>query len=262
MEVRHVMTGDGCRIAWRADGPESAPLLVLSNSLGIDMGMWAPQMAGWARHFRVVRYDQRGHGRSDVPPGAYGLDRLGRDVIELLDALGIEAAHFCGLSLGGMVGQWLGIHAGHRLRRLILADTSSHMGPPSAWNERIDLVRAEGMAPLAQASVERWFTADFAARAPEAVAPIREMLLRTDPTGYAGCCAAIRDMDLRRTARLIEVPALVIGGAQDSATPPPHSEALARTIPGALLAMLDAAHLANVERAAEFEALVADFLGA
>lgn len=251
-DVQFFTTGDGCRIAWRYDGPEGAPLLVLSNSLGTDMGMWEPQIAAFSARFRVLRYDQRGHGRSDSPTGSYAMDRLGRDLLELLDSVGIDSVHFCGLSLGGMVGQWLGIRAPERLNRLILANTSSFMGPPSAWDGRIDLVGREGMAPLAQASVDRWFTAAFAASSPQAIAPIGAMLQATSPTGYAGSCAAIRDMDMRRVARLIATPTLVIGGKHDPATPPPHSDALARTIPGAKLVMLEAAHLSNVELPEEF----------
>ncbi|GLS99406.1 3-oxoadipate enol-lactonase [Sphingobium jiangsuense] len=260
METQYITTGDGCRIACRFDGPKDAPLLLLSNSLGTDSGMWEPQMAAWARAFRVLRYDQRGHGASDAPAGAYSMDRLGRDAVELLDALGIGRAHFCGLSLGGMVGQWLAVHAPERIDRLVLANTSAHMGPPSAWQGRIEGVLRDGMAPLAEASIARWFTPDFPALAPQAVEPIRAMLLATDPAGYAGCCAAIRDMDQRRTVALIDRPTLVIGGALDPATPPPHSEALAQGIEGAALLMLDAAHLSNVERPDAFARAVLDFL--
>lgn len=260
MERQFITTGDGCRIACRFDGPEGAPVLLLSNSLGTDMDMWAPQMAAWTRQFRVLRYDQRGHGASDAPAGGYSIDRLGRDVIELLDALGLDAVDFCGLSLGGMTGQWLGIREPRRLRRLVLANTSSFMGPPSAWDARIDLVREQGMGPLAKASVERWFTNSFAAQGQDVIGPIAAMLQATDPHGYAGCCAAIRDMDMRRAVTLIDVPALVIGGTQDPATPPPHSEALARAIGGAKLVMLEAAHLANVECPDAFGTAVRAFL--
>lgn len=259
-DVQFFTTGDGCRIAYRFDGPQDAPLLVLSNSLGTDMGMWEPQLAAFSARFRVLRYDQRGHGRSDAPLGAYSMDRLGRDVIELLDTLAIETVDYCGLSLGGMVGQWLGIRAPGRLRRLIIANTSSFMGPPSAWDARIALVREQGMASLAQASIERWFTQSFAAHALDAIAPITTVLQATDPDGYAGCCAAIRDMDMRRAVTLIKTPTLVIGGTQDPATPPPHSETLASAIPDAKLAMLDAAHLSNIECAEIFGRIVSDFL--
>lgn len=259
-DVDIITTGDGCRIAWRYDGAEDAPVLVLSNSLGTDMGMWEPQMAAFSTHFRVLRYDQRGHGRSDAPLGAYSIDRLGRDVIELLDLLGHESVHFCGLSLGGMVGQWIGIRAPERLHRLILANTSSYMGPPTAWDGRIDQVRNEGMATLARASVERWFTTAFSVAAPEAIAPIGAMLQATNPAGYVGSCAAIRDLDMRRTASLITTPTLVIGGTQDPATPPPHSDALAHAIPEARKVMLQAAHLSNVECPEHFRDAVLSFL--
>ncbi|MGE4410014.1 MAG: 3-oxoadipate enol-lactonase [Sphingobium sp.] len=256
----YITTGDGCRIACRFDGPEGAPVLLLSNSLGTDMGMWAPQMAAWTQYFRVLRYDQRGHGASDAPAGAYSMDRLGRDVIELLDALMIEKVDFCGLSLGGMTGQWLGIREPSRLRRMVLANSSSFMGPPSAWDSRIIAVLDKGMAPLAQASVERWFTPAFAATATDAIAPIGAMLQATSPAGYAGCCAAIRDMDMRRMVPLITTPTLVIGGSEDPATPPPHSETLAGAIDGAELMMLKAAHLSNVELPDAFATAVSGFL--
>lgn len=260
MDKQFIVTGDGCRIAWRFDGPEDAPVLLLSNSLGTDRTMWAPQMAAWSRRFRVLRYDSRGHGASDAPVGAYSMDRLGRDAVELLDALDLPKVHFCGLSKGGMVGQWLGIRAPERLHRLVLANTSAYMGPPSNWDARIASVLKDGMRPLAEASVERWFTRAFAQNTPDVIAPIRDVLLATNPTGYAGCCAAIRDMDMRRTVRLIYVPTLVIGGNHDPATPPPHSEALAKSIDHARLAMFEAAHLANVEVPDQFADAVLGFL--
>lgn len=255
-----ITTGDSCRIAYRFDGPLDAPMLLLSNSLGTDLDMWAPQMEAWTQHFRLLRYDQRGHGASDAPAGAYSMDRLGRDVIELLDALGIETVDFCGLSLGGMIGQWLGIYAPDRVRRLVLANTSSYMGPPAGWDTRIASVMAHGMLPLARASAERWFTAAFRETETQSITPVVAMLLATDPAGYAGCCAAIRDMDMRRTVQLIARPTLVIGGSLDPSTPPPHSDALAKTIPAALLCMLEAAHLSNVEAPRPFINAVEDFL--
>jgi 3-oxoadipate enol-lactonase len=255
-----ITTGDGCRIVYRFDGPEGAPILLLSNSLGTDSDMWSPQIEAFSEHFRVLRYDSRGHGGSDAPSGAYSLDRLGRDAIELLDALGIVTVDFCGLSLGGMIGQWLGIYAPDRVRRLVLANTSSYMGPPAGWDTRIASVMAQGMKPLAQASAERWFTAAFRETGTEAIAAIVATLLATDRTGYAGCCAAIRDMDMRRTVRLIERPTLVIGGSLDPSTPPPHSGALVEAIPGARLCMLEAAHLSNVEVPERFTEVATDFL--
>ena len=261
LDWSYVTLGDGCRLAHRFDGRPDGPVLLLSNSLGTDAGMWAPQMAAFAARFRVLRYDSRGHGASDAPPGAYSMDRLGRDVVELLDALGIERVHFCGLSKGGMVGQWLGARAPDRVDRLVLACTSPYMGPPSGWQQRIDSVLRDGMEAIAEATVARWFTPRFRERAPRAVAAVRETLLATAPAGYAGCCAAIRDMDLRPTAPLVTRPVLLVAGAQDPATPPARAEELARSMPGSpRVVTLDASHLANVEQADAFTGAVLDFL--
>ncbi|MNI39493.1 3-oxoadipate enol-lactonase 2 [compost metagenome] len=261
-EVQYFTADDGCRIAYRFDGQEGAPVLLLSNSLGTTMQMWAPQMAAFTQRFRVLRYDSRGHGQSDSPAGAYSMDRLGRDAVLLLDAVGVERADFCGLSKGGMVGQWLGVRAPERIGKLILANTSAYMGPPSGWQARIEGVLRDGMAPLAEASIARWFTPDFPSRSPEAIAPIREMLLACDPSGYAGCCAAIRDMDLRPTATLIGPPTLVIAGSQDPSTSVADGRWLAEAAQQGRLVALDAAHLSNVERPEEFQAAVLDFLAA
>lgn len=257
-----ITAGDGCRIAYRLEGPEAAPVLLLSNSLGTAMEMWAPQIPALARSFRVLRYDSRGHGQSDAPAGAYSMDRLGRDVIEMLDALSVSKVLFCGLSKGGMVGQWLGIRAPERLERLVLVNTSPFMGPPSSWDSRIAAVHQGGLAALVDAVLDRWFTPAFLATPKEQIAPVRAMLTATDPGGYAGCCAAIRDMDMRPILGLIATPTLVIGGSEDPATPPPHSELLARAIPGARLEMLPAAHLSNVEQAEAFTAAVLDHFAA
>jgi len=260
MAVQLFTTDDGCRIAYRFDGPEDAPVLLLSNSLGTTMEMWAPQMAAFTQRFRVLRYDSRGHGQSDSPAGAYSMDRLGRDAVLLLDAVGVERADFCGLSKGGMVGQWLGFRAPERIGKLILANTSAHMGPPSGWQNRIAGVLTDGMAPLAEASIARWFTPDFPSRSPEAVRPIREMLLACDPSGYAGCCAAIRDMDLRPTAALIAPPTLLIAGSQDPSTSVADGRWLADRVNNGRLVELDAAHLSNVEQARAFADIVLDCL--
>jgi len=259
-KVGIITTGDGCRIAYRTDGPESGPFLLLSHSLGTTMDMWAPQIEALSRDYRVLRYDSRGHGASDVPIGAYSMDRLGRDVIELLDELGIRSVSFCGLSLGGMVGQWLAWRVPERIERLVVANSSSYLGPPQDWDTRIAAVRAGGMAALVDAVLQRWFTPAFRESHEQAIAPIRTMLLETDAQGYAGCCAAIRDMDQRRLGALISAPTLVIGGESDPATPPDHATRLASGIPGARLAMLEAAHLSNVEQAAPFNVVVASFL--
>lgn len=259
--VMGLTLGDGARIAYRWDGPEGAPVLVLSNALGTTLGMWDEQIPAFSRAHRILRYDSRGHGQSSSPPGGYSLDRLGRDVLELLDGLGLDKVSFCGLSLGGMVGQWLAVHAPGRLEHLVLANTAPYIGPPEGWQTRIETVLRDGMESIADASTERWFTRDFPARHPKKVAAIREMLLSTSRGGYAGCCAAIRDMDLRPVTRLIHTPTLLVVGQRDPSTPPKDASLIAgpmRRPPERVT--LDAAHLSNVEQPEAFAAAVLDFL--
>ncbi len=255
--------GDGTRLAYRLDGDARLPTLVLSNSIATDLRMWDGQVAALARHFRVLRYDTRGHGGSGVPDGAYSFDRLGRDVLELMDALGIERAHFLGLSLGGFIGQWLGIHAPERINRLVLANTSSYLGPGAQWDGRIATVlQAADMTATADEFLANWFPAHMLQSDSPLVAPFRAMLLATEPRGLAGAWAAVRDADLRRTIALIERPTLVIAGRDDTVTSAQHGERIAATIPGARLVVLPAVHLSNVERPAEFLQVVLDFLQA
>jgi 3-oxoadipate enol-lactonase len=257
---RNISTSDGESIACYIEGPEDADIVMLANSLGTDHRLWAPQMPVLTSHFRVLRYDARGHGASTVPQGEYTLDRLGADALDVLDALGIGHVSFSGISLGGMVGQWLAIHASQRLRSLALCNTSAYMGPLEAWQTRIATVRARGMSAMVQPVLERWFTPEFLSREPEAVRVTRNALLSTSPTGYAGCCAAIRDMDLRQLGSKITVPTLIIGGAFDPATPPAHAEALHAQISGSRLVMLPAAHLSNLEVPEEFTKQLFEFM--
>lgn len=265
MSVEYFTTLDGCRIAYRWDGIDrnslpDAPILMLSNSLGTNMHMWDPQMAVWNAEFAILRYDSRGHGASGSPIGDYSMDRLGRDVIELLIHLELERVHFCGLSKGGMVGQWLAVHAPQYLDKLVLANTAAYMGPPSNWQRRINSVRQHGVAPLADASIARWFTANFPSARPDLVAPIHGMLLANDPVGYSGCCAAIRDMDQRPTAILNRTPTLVVAGSKDLATSVEDGRFLAEVAEQGRLVILPAAHLSNVEHPEKFGRLVREFL--
>jgi 3-oxoadipate enol-lactonase len=252
---------DGCRIAWRWDGEPGRPVVILSHSLGVSMAMWDDQVKALGGEYRILRYDTRGHGGSDAPSGDYSLDRLGRDVLAVMDHLGIASAHFCGLSLGGMTGQWLAVHAAERIERLVIANSSAHMGPAEGWQQRIATVRAEGMAAITGAVLERWFTPAFLGGGAPGVERTRRMLLATSPDGYAGCCAAIRDMDLRPIIRLIASPTLVIAGSLDPATPAEHSELIRARIAGASLATLPAAHLSNIEQPDGFNAALRAFLG-
>ncbi len=255
--------GDGTSIAYRLDGRAGLPVLALSNSIGTDLSMWDGQVEALARHFRVLRYDARGHGRSGVPAGAYSLDRLGRDVLELFDHLGIERAHFLGLSLGGFVGQWLGVHAPERIGRLVLSNTSSYLGPAPAWDQRIAAVlAAPDMAATAAMFLANWFPAAMIEAGDAEVERFRAMLLATPAQGLAGSYAAVRDADLRRTAALIVSPTLVVAGQFDPVTAASHGQALAATVPGARLAMLPTVHLPNVERPDEYLRTVLEFLTA
>ena len=252
------------RFSYRVDGPvdnpAGAPVVVLSNSLGTSVAMWEPQMPALTRRFRVLRYDSRGHGATAVTPGPYSIPQLARDVIGLLDALAIPRAHFCGLSMGGMVGMWLGANAPERIDRLVLCNTSAKIGSPEMWNARIDRVRSDGVASIADAVLERWFTPAFRQREPTSLARMRAMLIATPAEGYCAACAAVRDMDQWNALPTIRCPTLVITGAHDVATPAADGRRIAQSIPGATYVELDAAHISNVEAGAEFTSAVSVFL--
>jgi 3-oxoadipate enol-lactonase len=254
-------TGDGARLAYRIDGSSDRPTLLLANSIATTLHMWDGQIAELSRRFRVVRYDMRGHGASSVPPGAYSIDRFGRDVIELLDALRIERTHFLGLSLGGSVGQWLGIHAPERIDRLILSNTSSYLGPAGQWDQLIAAtLQAPDMSASAAMFMRNWFPSHMLEPEDPVVAKFRSMVLATDPRGLAGAFALVRDTDMRRTIALIDRPTLVIAGEHDAVTTASHGRAIAGTIPGAQLRVLSTVHMPNVERPAEYLETVLHFL--
>lgn len=218
-------TSDGASLAYRLDGAAEKPLLALSNSIGTTLHMWDAQLPALTRHFRVLRYDARGHGASSVPPGPYTLARLGEDVLELLDALEVRRAHFLGLSLGGIVGQWLALHAPQRIERLVLANTSAWLGPAAQWDERIAAVlQAEDMSDTAAGFLGNWFPPALLERAEPVVERFRAMLMATNRHGLAGSFAAVRDTDLRAQLARIERPTLVIAGAYDTVTAASHGE--------------------------------------
>jgi 3-oxoadipate enol-lactonase len=252
---------DGCSIHVQIEGPDDGPALVLCNSLGTDLSMWDAQAALFAGRFRVVRYDGRGHGESGAPEGDYSLDVLGRDALSVIDALGLTRVHWCGLSLGAMVGQWLGAHAPERIGRLVLSNTASHYPDKSLWHDRMALVRERGLAGFVDANMRRWFTPTFLAESPIAVLRMTASFLATPVAGYLGCCAALRDMDLRPLLPRIACPTMIIGGTHDVATPLAEARSIQRAIPGARLVEMDAAHLASVERPEAFAEAVLDFLG-
>ncbi len=230
------------------EGPEDAPMLVIANSLGTTLRMWDDQAPALQARFRLLRYDHRGHGGSPVPPGPYKIEDLGRDVLALLDRLGVERVSFCGLSIGGMVGMWLAGEAPERIERLVLCCTSARLAP-DAYDSRARTVRTGGIGAIADEVLERWFTPAFRESRPETVEWAGRMLLGTPAEGYAGCCEAIRDMDLRSRLGEIRAPTLVIAGADDPAIPPDHAELIHGSIPDARLLVIPlAAHLANVEQ--------------
>lgn len=256
-----VTAGDGCKIAYRFDGEADKPVLVLSNSIGTTLAMWDEQITALAEHFYLLRYDSRGHGDSDAPAGAYSIARLGRDVVELLDALRLHKVFFCGLSLGGMVGQWLGVHALERIEKLVLANTASYLGPAAQWDERIAELKPQmEMNEVAEGFLGNWFSAEYRQRHAATIDKFRTMLLATSAQGLAGCFAAVRDLDMRRTVVLITSPTLVIAGLDDKVTALSHSELLARTVPEAELLVLPVVHLSNVERPDDFVTALRTFL--
>jgi 3-oxoadipate enol-lactonase len=250
------------RIHYNLAGPANAPVLVLSNSLGTNLSMWDAQMPELTKKFRVLRYDKRGHGQSWIPPAPYTMEQLGRDVIALLDFVQVDTVEFCGLSIGGQTGMWLGVNAPKRLKKLILCNTGAKIGNPEVWNGRIDAVQKGGVKVVSAAVVERWFTAGFRAKDPDSISRVQRMLESANAEGYAGCCAAVRDFDYREKLSAIQTPTLVIAGTHDPATPPADGRFVAEKIRGARYAELNAAHLSNIEDRDRFTAEIGQFLAA
>ena len=259
-EERSIRAQD-VRLHYRAEGRRDAPAVVFAHSLGTDLRMWDPQVPSFVKRFRVIRYDSRGHGGSEVSPGPYTIDMLGGDLLALLDTLGIEHAHLCGLSLGGMVAQWLAAHHPERVLRAVFADTATKIGAEATWTERIALVQAGGMGAVRDAVVARFLSAPFRARQPEVARLLGEMLEATPPDGYIATCEALRVAELRSIVGRIHAPSLVLTGMLDESTPPAHAHDLHARISGSeLLLIEDAAHLSNVERPDLFNASVMEFL--
>ncbi|GAB2975117.1 3-oxoadipate enol-lactonase [Amycolatopsis acidiphila] len=240
------------------DGPADGPAVVLSNSIGSNLHMWDPQVQPLVDNgFRVVRYDTRGHGESAVPSGPYGIDDVGGDVLALLDSLGIESAHFAGVSLGGMTGIWLAQNAPERVRSLVPSFTSAQPGNTQMWLDRVKQVRTEGMAKIAEGGIGRWFTQDWIDANPERAAAMREMTATTPAEGYAACCELLADLDLVPGLPKITAPTLVISGADDKALPADHGRVIADGIRGARFEVVEhAAHLGNYEQAERYTQLI------
>ena len=249
-------------LRYRFDGPAGAPVLVLSNSLGTTLSMWDLQVPALSRTFRVLRYDTRGHGQSERGAAPLTLETLGGDVVGLLDALAIPRAHFCGISMGAMTGQWLGVHRPQRLDRLVLANTAARIGTAAGWIARAAQVRADGMDGVADGAAARWFTPAFIARAPHRVARMIARLREQEREGYAACCAALAEADLRPGVATISATTLVIAGDQDPVTTVADGEWLAGAIRAATLAVVPASHISNIEADGPFTTHLLHFLAA
>lgn len=256
-------TVNGVETYYEIHGPEGAPWLTLSHSLACSARMWDPQIAALKGRYRVLAYDTRGHGGTDAPPGPYTLETLADDLFQLLKRIGIEKTHFCGLSMGGMIGQTFALKYPGVFSSLALADTTSRYPAEAAplWVERIKTAEAKGMQPLVQPTLERWFTEPFRKSNPEVVEKVAALIAATPVAGYAGCCHAIPKINLTARLKEIKCPALVICGEQDPGTPPAMAREIQQNLPGATLALIpQAAHLANLEQPAAFNRALGDFL--
>jgi len=257
-----VIDSHGCAIDVEVAGPDHAPVLMLSSSLGTTKHMWDPQMAAFTKEYRVVRYDRRGHGKSGVPKGPYNMEMLARDALAIMDGLKLDKVNWLGLSMGGMEGMWLGAHAGDRFDKLILSNTSSYYADKTIWHNRIDAIsKAGSVAAIADMVINAWLTKDFQTAHPDVTARMKEMMIATPVEGYLGCAAAVRDMDHREILKDIKVPTLIIAGAKDPATNVAAAEFIRDRIPGSKLAIVEAAHIANVEVPDVYAKTVLDFLG-
>lgn len=253
---------DGCPIDVEVTGPADAPVLMLSSSLGTTKHMWDPQMEAFAAKYRVVRYDRRGHGKSGVPQGPYAMETLARDAIAVMDGLGLKKVNWLGLSMGGMEGMWLGANAPDRIEKLILSNTSTYYADKTPWHTRIDTVTKGGsVKAVADAVINAWLTQNFQKNNPDETARMKEMMIATPVEGYISCCAAVRDMDHREIIKSITAPTLIIAGSKDMATNVEAAEFIRDRIKGSKLAIVDAAHIANVEQADAYAKEVLNFLG-
>lgn len=255
-----MIDADGCLLNVSVDGRDDEPTLMLSNSLGCTLEMWEPQMKTLTQLFRVIRYDRRGHGKSQVPSGPYSMERFGWDVLAILDALNIRKTHWCGLSMGGMVGQWLGANAPERFDRIILANTACYYPDPTNWLDRIKAVNEGGLVLVADMILAGWLTADFRQREPLVAARMKAMLLATPVQGYVACCEALSTLDQRELLPRIKSKTLVIAGRHDNATPVSAAELIRSRIPNASMKILNAAHISNVEQPDAFTDAVVGFL--
>ena len=251
---------DGASLWYTVGGRDDAPPLLLIHSLATTHELWAQQMPALAARHRVIRYDMSGHGRSTSPAGESTIEQLGRDALAVLDDAGAARAHVAGVSLGGLTAIWLAEHAGERVQRLVLANTAARIGTSDTWSARIRVVREGGMEVAADLAIPRWFTDGYRENHADVMAAYRAMVLACPLESYVSACSALRDADLRAELPRITAQTLIVAGSEDRSTPPADSEILRDNIADAHMEMLEAAHLANVERAEEFTELLVDFL--
>jgi 3-oxoadipate enol-lactonase len=258
--MEHQVRNENATISYDVDGPQDGPPLLLINSIASTRELWSRQLAAFTAGHRVIRYDARGHGLSSVPAGDYTVADLGRDALAILDDAGVDTAHVCGISLGGLTAQWLGVHAADRVKSLVLANTGARIGSVESWNERITLVREQGMAAVAELTIPRWFSPEFRQRDPDTVHAFQAMIKSIPQNGYLGCCAALRDADLRDEIAAIARPTLVIASTADAATPADGLAFIAGRVKDARMVTVESRHMSNIECAEEFTAAVLDFL--
>jgi 3-oxoadipate enol-lactonase len=252
---------EGCRISVDLDPPSDRPALLMIHALGTARELFDAQCGALRPSLRLLRYDLRGHGRSETPREPSSIEQLGRDALAVLDVAGVERAHVAGMSIGGLVALWLAIHAPERVDRVVLANTATRIGTRELWQERIAQVERDGLEPLVSQAIARWFTEPFVQRQPATATRFARILAACSVKGYTACCAVLRDADLRARAGEVRAPALVIVGTHDTATPPAEGERLVKLLPGARLLTLAAAHLSNVERADEVNRALLEHLG-
>lgn len=255
-----VFTKDGISTFYELSGTSKRRPLILSNSLGTTHKMWDLQMPELIEHFDVIRYDTLGHGLSSGPKGPYTIDQLGQQVIDLLNQLNIDQVNFCGLSMGGVIGQWLAIHHPQRINDLVLANTAPKIGTKTAWLERASLVRSDGMSPIADSAPTRWFTPDFCKAQSEQLKNLVENLRSSDAEGYAGCCEALSQADLLQSIDQIRSPTLIIAGTEDPVTTVSDAIYMSKMIPNSVLVQIKASHISNVENPKEFTTALLNFL--
>ena len=255
-------TSNDAQINYQTFGDASKPALVFSNSLGTKYSMWQPQIKHFQQDYYVICYDTRGHGGSEAPQGPYSLEQLGQDVVNLLDHLNIAKAAFCGISMGGLTGQWLAIHKPERFSQVIVCNTAAKIGQEQAWQDRAALVREQGLAPIASTAASRWFTDPFIQSNPAVVAELSNDLGAGSPEGYANCCEALAKADVREQLSSIQIPVLIIAGQQDPVTTVADGQFMQQRIANSQLFEINASHISNIEQPEAFNQAVQTFLAA